>query len=155
MRELTPAERRLLDAMLKDPDLFDRLLGDEDVLVRVSPWFFFAVLLRRAAGLLRISHFIHLRAEICSETLLEEMAAFGPQDRVGIVSLMDHTPGQRQFRDLNALKNYVGKKRGMNDADLFADSILSNTGATYWDTASPLSVGYSENSSSIIRVFLQ
>ncbi|QCO58060.1 alpha-D-ribose 1-methylphosphonate 5-triphosphate diphosphatase (plasmid) [Pseudorhodobacter turbinis] len=71
----------------------------------------------RAAGHLRISHFLHLRAEICSETLLEEMAAFGPADRVGIVSLMDHTPGQRQFRDLSALKTYVAKKRGMNDAE--------------------------------------
>ena len=71
----------------------------------------------RAAGHLKISHFLHLRAEICSETLLEEMAQFGPEDRVGIVSLMDHTPGQRQFRDLGALKTYVAKKRGMTDAE--------------------------------------
>jgi alpha-D-ribose 1-methylphosphonate 5-triphosphate diphosphatase len=71
----------------------------------------------RAEGFFKISHFLHLRAEICSETLLEELAAFGPQDRVGIVSLMDHTPGQRQFRDLTALKTYVTKKRGLNDAE--------------------------------------
>ncbi|MDT0683181.1 alpha-D-ribose 1-methylphosphonate 5-triphosphate diphosphatase [Roseicyclus sp. F158] len=70
----------------------------------------------RAAGHFKISHFLHLRAEICSETLLEEMAEFGPSDRVGIVSLMDHTPGQRQFRDLGALRAYVTKKRGMDDA---------------------------------------
>jgi hypothetical protein len=42
------SDELLLSAMLDDEDLFDRLLGDEDVLVRVSPWFFFAVLLRRA-----------------------------------------------------------------------------------------------------------
>ena len=71
----------------------------------------------RASGALKISHFMHLRAEICSETLIEEMAEFGPEDRVGIVSLMDHTPGQRQFRDLTALKTYVTKKRGMPEAD--------------------------------------
>ena len=71
----------------------------------------------RARDLFKISHFLHLRAEICSETLLEEMADFGPDDRVGIVSLMDHTPGQRQFRDLTSLKAYVAKKRGMNDAE--------------------------------------
>lgn len=71
----------------------------------------------RALGCFRISHFLHLRAEICSETLLEEMAMFGPEDRVGIVSLMDHTPGQRQFRDLSALRNYVSKKRGLTDAE--------------------------------------
>ncbi len=78
----------------------------------------------REMGLFKISHFLHLRAEICSETLLEEMAAFGPEDRVGIVSLMDHTPGQRQFRDLSALKNYVTKKRGMNDIE-FAEHVAN------------------------------
>lgn len=78
----------------------------------------------REMGLFKISHFLHLRAEICSETLLEEMAAFGPADRVGIVSLMDHTPGQRQFRDLSALKNYVTKKRGMNDIE-FAEHVAN------------------------------
>ncbi len=78
------------------------------------------LLAARANGMFKISHFLHLRAEICSETLLEELAAFGPEDRVGIVSLMDHTPGQRQFRDLTALKTYVSKKRGMNDADFAA-----------------------------------
>lgn len=80
------------------------------------------LLAARAEGLFKISHFLHLRAEICSETLLEELAAFGPEDRVGIVSLMDHTPGQRQFRDLTALKTYVSKKRGMNDAE-FAEHV--------------------------------
>src|SRR6056297_4120223 len=62
------------------------------------------LLAARADGLFKISHFLHLRAEICSETLLDDLAAFGPEDRIGIVSLMDHTPGQRQFRDLTALK---------------------------------------------------
>ena len=74
------------------------------------------ILAARDSGCLRISHFLHLRAEICSETLLEEMAEFGPDDRIGIVSLMDHTPGQRQFRDLEVLRAYVGKKRGLSDA---------------------------------------
>lgn len=76
----------------------------------------------QAEGLFKISHFLHLRAETCSETLLEELAAFGPKDRVGIVSLMDHTPGQRQFHDLKAMKTYVTKKRGMSDAE-FAEHV--------------------------------
>jgi alpha-D-ribose 1-methylphosphonate 5-triphosphate diphosphatase len=78
------------------------------------------LLAARAAGLFRISHFLHLRAEICSETLLEELAAFGPDDRVGILSLMDHTPGQRQFRDMSALRTYVAKKRGLNEEEFQA-----------------------------------
>ena len=39
-----------------------------------------------AAGRMRISHHIHLRAEICSETLLDELAEFGAEDRVRLVS---------------------------------------------------------------------
>jgi len=78
------------------------------------------LLAARAQGLFKISHFLHLRAEICSETLLDELAAFGPDDRVGIVSLMDHTPGQRQFRDIAALKTYIAKKRGMTDSEFAA-----------------------------------
>ncbi|MBU3259170.1 alpha-D-ribose 1-methylphosphonate 5-triphosphate diphosphatase [Roseovarius sp. PS-C2] len=78
------------------------------------------ILALRRADALRISHFLHLRAEICSETLLEELAEFTPEDRIGIVSLMDHTPGQRQFRDLSKLKTYIAKKRGMSDADFEA-----------------------------------
>ncbi|MEM6634578.1 MAG: alpha-D-ribose 1-methylphosphonate 5-triphosphate diphosphatase [Pseudomonadota bacterium] len=74
----------------------------------------------RAAGMFKISHFLHIRAEICSETLLEELARFGADDRVGIVSLMDHTPGQRQFADLSVHRKYVTKKRGMSD-DEFAE----------------------------------
>ncbi|MGP6087181.1 alpha-D-ribose 1-methylphosphonate 5-triphosphate diphosphatase [Antarctobacter jejuensis] len=71
----------------------------------------------RAGDMLKISHFLHLRAEVCSETLVEELAEFGREDRVGLVSLMDHTPGQRQFRDLSAMERYVKSKRGMSDAE--------------------------------------
>ena len=76
----------------------------------------------RASGTLKISHFIHLRAEICSETLLAELADFGPEDRIGIVSLMDHTPGERQFRDVSKLQEYYAKKRGLSDA-AFAEHV--------------------------------
>ena len=66
---------------------------------------------------LKISHFLHLRAEVCSETLVAEMDEFGPEDRVGIVSLMDHTPGQRQFRDMTQLEAYLKGKKGLSDDD--------------------------------------
>jgi alpha-D-ribose 1-methylphosphonate 5-triphosphate diphosphatase len=78
----------------------------------------------RARGILKISHYIHLRAEICSETLLAEFADFSPEDRIGIVSLMDHTPGQRQFRDLEKLRVYWGKKRSMSDTEFEEHVVL-------------------------------
>jgi alpha-D-ribose 1-methylphosphonate 5-triphosphate diphosphatase len=80
------------------------------------------ILTLRRADALRITHFLHLRAEICSETLIDEMASFGPHDLIGIVSLMDHTPGERQFRDLSKLRDYVCTKYEMNDDD-FAEHI--------------------------------
>ena len=74
----------------------------------------------RAQKALRISHFLHLRAEVCSETLIEELAKFGADDRIGIVSLMDHTPGERQFRDLTKLREYVMGKRSLTDVEFVA-----------------------------------
>ncbi len=69
----------------------------------------------REQDALKISHFLHLRAEVCSETLVEELDEFGPEDRVGLVSIMDHTPGQRQFRDLSKLEAYMKGKYAMDD----------------------------------------
>ena len=78
------------------------------------------IMTARARGLLRISHFLHLRAEICSETLTSELAKFGAHDRVGIVSLMDHTPGQRQFANLDALRAYMRGKYGLTEDEFLA-----------------------------------
>jgi alpha-D-ribose 1-methylphosphonate 5-triphosphate diphosphatase len=74
------------------------------------------VLAMRTTGALKISHHLHLRAEICSHSLVEELAQFGPEDRVGIVSLMDHTPGQRQFADIGQYATYMKGKHGLSDA---------------------------------------
>ena len=80
------------------------------------------ILMMRDSGALSISHHIHLRAEVCSETLEEELAEFGPDDKVGIVSLMDHTPGQRQFRDVQKFEDYVCGKNGLPRED-FGDYV--------------------------------
>ncbi|MDO6729941.1 alpha-D-ribose 1-methylphosphonate 5-triphosphate diphosphatase [Marinovum sp. 2_MG-2023] len=71
-------------------------------------------------GALRISHLIHLRAEVCSETLIEELAEFGVGEDIGLISLMDHTPGQRQFRDASKLREYLVGKYGLSDAEYTA-----------------------------------
>ncbi len=71
----------------------------------------------REAGALKISHYLHLRAEVCSETLTEELEEFSKEDRVGMVSLMDHTPGQRQFRNMAKFEAYVKGRQGLTDAE--------------------------------------
>lgn len=64
---------------------------------------------------------LHLRAEISSETLEAELDKFGHGDTIGIVSLMDHTPGQRQFRDLLALRVYAMGIRGLTETQFQAE----------------------------------
>ena len=76
----------------------------------------------REQDALKISHFLHLRAEVCSETLVEELDEFGPEDRVGLVSIMDHTPGQRQFRDMSKFEAYIKGKYAMDD-DVFMQHV--------------------------------
>ncbi|MGM0585808.1 MAG: alpha-D-ribose 1-methylphosphonate 5-triphosphate diphosphatase, partial [Pseudomonadota bacterium] len=76
-----------------------------------------AILGLKRAGALRVSHLIHLRAEICSETLEEELAQFSEEDEIRILSLMDHTPGYRQFRDVNQLRRYHEGKYGRHELD--------------------------------------
>lgn len=78
------------------------------------------ILAARRAGMLKISHFLHLRAEVCSETLTAELDRFGPDDRVRIVSLMDHTPGQRQFADLAQLRRYMRGKYSLTEDEFLA-----------------------------------
>ena len=78
----------------------------------------------RAAGALRIDHRIHLRAEICSETLLEELASFSARDAIGLVSLMDHSPGQRQFADPEQHRTYLAGKKRMSDEEVEAHFAL-------------------------------
>lgn len=70
------------------------------------------------AGALRIEHFLHLRAEICSETLRDDLAGFHPGDGVRLVSMMDHTPGQRQFRDPRQYAPYFTGRDGVDEAAL-------------------------------------
>ena len=71
-------------------------------------------------GRLRAEHFIHLRCEVSAPDVLEGFAAFENDKRVRIASLMDHTPGQRQFTSLDAFRVYYQGKSGMSDADLEA-----------------------------------
>lgn len=72
----------------------------------------------RGQNMLRVNHLLHLRAEICSETLVEEIEEFGEKDQIGILSLMDHTPGQRQFRDSEKFAEYLRGKYSMTDAEI-------------------------------------
>jgi alpha-D-ribose 1-methylphosphonate 5-triphosphate diphosphatase len=78
-----------------------------------------AIAAARAADLLRVEHFLHLRCEIPTPSVVTETKVLIGRPDVRLVSLMDHTPGQRQFRDQGKLRDYYrGKNGGMTDAEL-------------------------------------
>ncbi len=54
----------------------------------------------------RIDHKIHIRCELSADELIEEVDPYKDHPLVRLVSLMDHTPGQRQWRNLDHLKTY-------------------------------------------------
>ncbi|ACL59089.1 alpha-D-ribose 1-methylphosphonate 5-triphosphate diphosphatase [Methylobacterium nodulans] len=63
----------------------------------------------RSAGLFRAEHRTHLRCELPSEDVLESVRSFTDRFPIGLISLMDHTPGQRQFRDITKYYQYAGR----------------------------------------------
>ncbi|SHJ47436.1 alpha-D-ribose 1-methylphosphonate 5-triphosphate diphosphatase [Bradyrhizobium lablabi] len=78
-----------------------------------------AIAAARDANLLRADHFLHLRCEIPMPSVVEEARELIGRPDVRLMSLMDHTPGQRQFRDEGKLRDYYrGKGAGMTDAEL-------------------------------------
>jgi len=72
----------------------------------------------RKHGLLRADHFMHLRCEICSDGVLEEFDAIADHPAVRLISLMDHTPGQRQFAKIEKYCEYYQGKHGLSDEQL-------------------------------------
>lgn len=73
-----------------------------------------------AAGRLRADHYIHLRCEVSAPNCLEAFDCFEGDPRVRIASLMDHSPGQRQFASLDAYAVYYKGKMKMSDAEFNA-----------------------------------
>lgn len=69
-----------------------------------------------AANLFRVDHRIHLRCELTDPGLIGHLSPFAGGSLVALASLMDHTPGQRQWRDVNQLKRFM-MREGLSPAD--------------------------------------
>ncbi len=59
-----------------------------------------------SSGAFRVDHHIHIRCELTGDELVDDVAPFADNPLVRLISLMDHTPGQRQWRNLDNLKRY-------------------------------------------------
>ncbi|WP_153771489.1 alpha-D-ribose 1-methylphosphonate 5-triphosphate diphosphatase [Labrenzia sp. CE80] len=74
----------------------------------------------QAENRLRADHFIHLRCEVSAPDVLDAYSVFEGDDKIRLISLMDHTPGQRQFVSLDAYKVYYQGKKGFTDEQMNA-----------------------------------
>jgi alpha-D-ribose 1-methylphosphonate 5-triphosphate diphosphatase len=72
----------------------------------------------RAVGSLRADHLTHVRCEVPANGVVEALDSFLEGRKVDLISLMDHTPGQRQFRDIEKYFIYYGGKTGKSRAEV-------------------------------------
>jgi len=77
-----------------------------------------AIAQARDARLLRADHLIHLRCEVSYGGVVRDSEELIESPLVRLVSLMDHTPGQRQFVTLDQYYVYYQGKFGYNDAQM-------------------------------------
>lgn len=68
------------------------------------------------AGLLRARHLIHVRCELPAANTLALFEPFAHHPRLKLMSLMDHTPGQRQWTDVEHARIYYTGKKGWSAA---------------------------------------
>jgi alpha-D-ribose 1-methylphosphonate 5-triphosphate diphosphatase len=71
----------------------------------------------RNEGLLRVEHLLHLRCEVSAPDIVAVFAQYADDALLELVSVMDHTPGQRQWRDLGKYRHYTERNGSYSDAD--------------------------------------
>ena len=89
----------------------------------------------RATGHLRVDHRTHLRCEIACDDVIEHVEAYAELYPIHMMSLMDHTPGQRQFKDLETWRRYYMRKKPMSDEA--ANSFIANRLELHANNAGP------------------
>ncbi|MGO3890244.1 MAG: alpha-D-ribose 1-methylphosphonate 5-triphosphate diphosphatase [Paenalcaligenes sp.] len=71
-------------------------------------------------GLTRSDHLLHLRCEVSHELTLQMFEELVDHELVKLVSVMDHTPGQRQFVKIEKYREYYQGKYHLSDAEMEA-----------------------------------
>ncbi len=72
----------------------------------------------QAKGYLKSDHHIHWRCEVSGDTMYDSIEELSSNPATGLFSVMDHTPGQRQFVSLDAYYTYYQGKFGLSDLEM-------------------------------------
>lgn len=61
---------------------------------------------------------VHMRFEICHTEAIEKIKKIIDEKKSSMLSIMDHTPGQGQFKTFEMYMNYYKKHHGMSEEDI-------------------------------------
>lgn len=96
--------------------VFDALgVGDADPeSLRGSTWHTVLSVLETChnENLLRADHHVHVRCELPAPNTIDLFEPFHDHPRLSLISLMDHTPGQRQWENIDVARVYYTGKKG-------------------------------------------
>ena len=67
---------------------------------------------------LGVDNFVHARYELSCDEAVEPIKEVITKGMVNLVSLMDHSPGQGQFKSLESFKTFYGNYYGLDDAEV-------------------------------------
>jgi len=90
------------NSSLRSNDMADAILGE---VRRLSPW-------------LRTHTKVHIRYDVLNTSALTRLLEHAGENRIDLLSFMDHTPGQGQYRDVEAYRT-----RMIKDYNLSAGSV--------------------------------
>ncbi|HEX4298994.1 MAG TPA: alpha-D-ribose 1-methylphosphonate 5-triphosphate diphosphatase [Devosia sp.] len=73
-----------------------------------------------ADGRLRADHLIHLRCELPAPDVVDDFERFADLPLVRLASVMDHTPGQRQYQTVAKYREYYMERMRLTPAEMDA-----------------------------------
>jgi alpha-D-ribose 1-methylphosphonate 5-triphosphate diphosphatase len=79
-----------------------------------------AIAIGMEKGQLRADHKVHLRCELPTHDVVDEFDRLANMPLVKLASVMDHTPGQRQYQTVGKYIQYYKERMRFNDAEMQA-----------------------------------
>ncbi|MEO1395125.1 MAG: alpha-D-ribose 1-methylphosphonate 5-triphosphate diphosphatase [Cyanobacteria bacterium J06634_5] len=77
-----------------------------------------AIEARQVSGKFSVDHRLHLRCELAFEQVADRVGKYADHPLLSLISLMDHTPGQRQFTKMDKFREYYMGKHGVTEAQI-------------------------------------
>jgi alpha-D-ribose 1-methylphosphonate 5-triphosphate diphosphatase len=76
--------------------------------------------------LLRADHHLHVRCELPAPNTIDLFEPFHGHPRLSLISLMDHTPGQRQWENIEQARIYYTGKKGWSQQKFEQQVVLAS-----------------------------